>query len=1524
MSSGPHKEPSSPHFILTLRSQAVPENEDVRFFCTISGTPEPTVTWYRNGQILINTNEPTEQETLMGNYIHTLHLPKCTEDNAAVYQVSARNNKGMSSSSAVLEVGSFTRTRVFERMLRKTKGTELDTQPQDKTAQQGSRVDGSRTVASDEQCPALVQSGSINDEQPTKEKNSYLDINTLKNAYTSKNITNKTKKCKGTTHRLKAADGSPSYNSPPVIRNGKDVAGRDIDTYDKHHLGCEYSDLAEPMTKFVAPVGADVHAVSQAENHTQINSKNGCSFHNTPSVDTCLITAEEFNLDDLDDSECSDGMTEYTNAIWQARVQGIELSLLKEGDHSDDDLSLEKDYIVNSPEKVKKLLESSDSKAVDAISGGQSRVKKPAVYGSPSENNPSSKHRDMVHIATQYQGEWLAIKPQAQTTMAIKNKGLEKAEDNCMNIILPEHKYKKVDEENIEVTKERNVTDLNSLSGICEGELALKVKGEHLSETDKEEIKGKIKNIAQSREENSTGIINSEKESALKQSGTLDSKKLCKWDLPNVVPKCENFIPVETKAILSDSSTVRDNCTEESLITEKTDRIYPCERTSHKKQFGLMCEELNIQMTETRPYPEIEETPTGSYLHCKESGRFNSSLEILHRIKAEAAENFNEPLGSRCLKNSCLSEDLNVKMDQRNNDGKTVSQTQYSSTATNTLDKPLQLKHSPSFDGCEFAKCSMKNQKVNLCNNTLRQDSDLKDILPTSFTGAEGSQEGNAQYKTRDDFQHTKESVFLRNGASQENLRYTDSSLNTKRCNVIDNESHIHDESHSSKLPQDEGPFKDNSCGSTSTSLISPSKEVNSMTNQINNLCNEVSDTNRLPSAIKKKPPMNDTSKSAFSLLNQKDDIQKDKTTNSDTKSPHPTSRHEAQTISPPVKTNTSINMLKGSEFEVTNEKHVSTTDGRNATESNFKCIPGDLILQEVIATDQQSVVQHPKETLESCTICKPVPEQNEDNVMEITDEKVSNQIKSAHLSFIEIDTAVPQTAIPEAVDLSMMCASVPEHAVANLVTVGLKKSNVVPPEKMNHSVEQTVLQQAKKTNESSVILKSHSKAFNGKSVTQNTDRMKTGTSKQQAKEQNTSKSCGGQIKNVQQVKGVESPKKVPKDRKSPSMDKDSNNNAGGSKVKDAAFGAKQLLLSKKNLENPTPAASSNPRKGNPVKDNEHKHSTAKELPLSARRKVTTPDKSGKHSAPEETQSATEVHQHREEITKRMRLSGERTKGESVEAKQHKQHLGENEHLGLKKKEGQRATGQETPKRNHNDQQKKKHPIKEENKVPKVLQHIHAETFPDISGNIKLWCQFGDIYADSTITWSKDGVVLAKVQRSAGDDSPDSLAIVQATIKDQGMYQCKLKNPNGKMSSEFRLTSEALNELISKQDLEGGEEIKCAQLMFREDFLRDQYFGDDLLASIVTEEQHFGEGMHRKAFRTKVISGLMPVFNSGHTCVLKVHNAIAYGTKTNDELIQKNYNLAVQECHVQNTAREYIKEYRADIKCTKAFGEVPE
>ncbi|XP_076217697.1 alpha-protein kinase 2-like [Aptenodytes patagonicus] len=232
--------------------------------------------------------------------------------------------------------------------------------------------------------------------------------------------------------------------------------------------------------------------------------------------------------------------------------------------------------------------------------------------------------------------------------------------------------------------------------------------------------------------------------------------------------------------------------------------------------------------------------------------------------------------------------------------------------------------------------------------------------------------------------------------------------------------------------------------------------------------------------------------------------------------------------------------------------------------------------------------------------------------------------------------------------------------------------------------------------------------------------------------------------------------------------------------------------------------------------------------------------------------------------------------------------------------------------------------LKKDTKAPKLLKKIQAELFPDCSGNIKLCCQFGDLHSDSTITWTKDSKLLARLQRSAQDDSPVSLAIAKASNKDQGMYYCCLNNMYGKVTAEFNLTSEVLEHLSSFQNWEGVEEIEFMQLMFREDFISDSYFGGNLHGIIATEELHFGEGMHRKAFRSKVMQGLVPVFSPGHPCVLKVHNAISYGTKSKDDLVQKNYRLALQECYVQNTAREYAKIYAAEAEPLEGFGEVPE
>ncbi|XP_003788521.1 alpha-protein kinase 2 [Otolemur garnettii] len=244
----------------------------------------------------------------------------------------------------------------------------------------------------------------------------------------------------------------------------------------------------------------------------------------------------------------------------------------------------------------------------------------------------------------------------------------------------------------------------------------------------------------------------------------------------------------------------------------------------------------------------------------------------------------------------------------------------------------------------------------------------------------------------------------------------------------------------------------------------------------------------------------------------------------------------------------------------------------------------------------------------------------------------------------------------------------------------------------------------------------------------------------------------------------------------------------------------------------------------------------------------------------------------------------------------------------------------------HTDEKKdpKKPSCKREGKAPVLLKKIQAEMFPDHSGNIKLSCQFAEIHEDSTILWTKDSKSIAQVQRSAGDNSTVSFAIIQASQKDQGLYYCCINNSYGKVTAEFNLTAEVLKQLSSYQDIKGYEEIEFSQLMFKEDFLNDRYFGDRLRGQIATEELHFGEGIHRKAFRSRVMRGLAPVFKPGHACVLKVHNAVAHGTRSNDELIQRNYRLAVQECYVQNTARYYAKIYAAEAQPLEGFGEVPE
>ncbi|KAG5272201.1 hypothetical protein AALO_G00162760 [Alosa alosa] len=234
---------------------------------------------------------------------------------------------------------------------------------------------------------------------------------------------------------------------------------------------------------------------------------------------------------------------------------------------------------------------------------------------------------------------------------------------------------------------------------------------------------------------------------------------------------------------------------------------------------------------------------------------------------------------------------------------------------------------------------------------------------------------------------------------------------------------------------------------------------------------------------------------------------------------------------------------------------------------------------------------------------------------------------------------------------------------------------------------------------------------------------------------------------------------------------------------------------------------------------------------------------------------------------------------------------------------------------------------------PQVVEGIQALPVFGDPQSISLRCKFGNITASSTVTWTKGAAIFSEIQRSAGDENQVCLTLLNACSKDLGMYRCSLRNPQGSVSSDFHLTSEVLCELVISchsnevelTEVAGDEEdVQCAPLLFKDDFLSEQYFGEHQPASIITEKDHFGEGMHRKAFRATLRAGMVSVFTPGHPCVLKVHNAVSNGTKDNEELLERNYSLATEECYVQNTAREYIKAYNNVARAAESFGEVPE
>ncbi|XP_068093324.1 myomesin-1 isoform X3 [Hyperolius riggenbachi] len=94
----------APVFIIKPRSHTIWETQTVKFHCTVSGWPEPRVTWYKNN-VPINAKAYPEKYKIEGEYgLHSLEIYNCDFEDTAQYHASAMNVKGENSSYASLVV----------------------------------------------------------------------------------------------------------------------------------------------------------------------------------------------------------------------------------------------------------------------------------------------------------------------------------------------------------------------------------------------------------------------------------------------------------------------------------------------------------------------------------------------------------------------------------------------------------------------------------------------------------------------------------------------------------------------------------------------------------------------------------------------------------------------------------------------------------------------------------------------------------------------------------------------------------------------------------------------------------------------------------------------------------------------------------------------------------------------------------------------------------------------------------------------------------------------------------------------------------------------------------------------------------------------------------------------------------------------------------------------------------------------------------------------------------------------------
>ncbi|TNN57016.1 Alpha-protein kinase 3 [Liparis tanakae] len=157
-----------PSFETTLKSKAVSEKCNVKLTCVVSGYPAPELKWYKDDMELDRYCGLPKYEIHRNGKNHTLQIYNCTLDDAAIYQVSATNSKGIVSCSGVLEVGTMNEFQIHQRFFAKLKqkadNKKRDLEEQQKRDKENTERPQRKRPGAEEQLGAAAEPNGVTSE----------------------------------------------------------------------------------------------------------------------------------------------------------------------------------------------------------------------------------------------------------------------------------------------------------------------------------------------------------------------------------------------------------------------------------------------------------------------------------------------------------------------------------------------------------------------------------------------------------------------------------------------------------------------------------------------------------------------------------------------------------------------------------------------------------------------------------------------------------------------------------------------------------------------------------------------------------------------------------------------------------------------------------------------------------------------------------------------------------------------------------------------------------------------------------------------------------------------------------------------------------------------------------------------------------------------------------------------------------------------------------------------------------------